>query len=84
MRPALPAAANAPIASSSVCGARYRISVMVFLTSPFVFLSRFIRVFGLTLKAAGHELTRAKTIRTASRLRRKRYSPMRAAVCIAE
>src|SRR6202000_452182 len=30
MRAALPAAANAPIASSSVCGAMYRISVMVF------------------------------------------------------
>jgi hypothetical protein len=29
MRAALPAAANAPIASSSVCGARYRMSVII-------------------------------------------------------
>src|SRR4029453_4827128 len=35
MRAALPAFANAPIASSSVSGARYRSSVMVFPPSPF-------------------------------------------------
>ena len=34
MRAALPAAANAPIASSSVPGAKYRISVMSFPSSP--------------------------------------------------
>ena len=44
MRAALPAAANAPIASSSVCGATYRISVMLVTRLPCPLSGRFLPV----------------------------------------
>jgi hypothetical protein len=57
---------------------------MVFLTSPFCIFVPLYACFWLTLfQATDRKLTRAKPIRTASRLRRKRYSAMRAAVCMA-
>jgi hypothetical protein len=47
MRAALPAAANAPIASSSVRGATYRISVMFVPVFPLFFIHCLISVFWL-------------------------------------
>ncbi len=66
MRAALPAAANASIASSSVRGLKYRISVMSFPPSPLSVIS-LPSDYRLTLLGPARvESTRAQTVGTAS------------------
>jgi hypothetical protein len=73
MRAALPAAANALIASSSVRGARYRISAMVVLRLPYLRA----HVDGPCCRRG--EPTWAKTIGIASWVRSSGSAPMRRA-----
>ena len=82
MRAALPAAANALIASSSVRGLKYRISVMVFRPSPFICAARDLAACP-SLGLQAWKPTGLKMIGTASGVRFKCMLPCVRRVCFA-